>query len=160
MFEQPKIKLSLDIAACFLDELLTVLYCELSECSGLILHPVLGNRMSLGVILTDAIIEPDPKLAGFEPCASCDLCIQNCPTGAYDPDIQYPEGWSYDTCTGKREEISATGCYCHNCFAVCPAGKLSDGDLLRIRNAVSILPEHNCNLQFKHEKITGSNGQE
>ncbi len=115
--------------------------------SGLILHPVLGNRMSLGVILTDAIIEPDPKLAGFEPCANCDLCIQNCPAGAYDPDIQYPEGWSYDNCIGKREKISATGCYCHNCFAVCPAGKISNTELLRIRNAVSILPEHNFNLE-------------
>jgi len=114
--------------------------------SGLILHPILGNRMSLGVILTDAILEPDPKLADFKPCADCYLCIKNCPAGAYDPKVRYPEGWCYDTCTAKRKEISDEGYYCHNCFAVCPAGKLSDRELLRIRNAVSISPEHNFNL--------------
>ena len=115
--------------------------------SGLILHPILGNRMTLGVILTDAVLEPDPKLTDFEPCTNCVLCIENCPADAYDPDIHYPEGWSYDTCTRKREEISNAGYYCHNCFAVCPAGQLSDSDLLRVRNAVSISPEHNFNLQ-------------
>jgi len=106
--------------------------------SGLILHPLLGNRMSLGVILTDAVMEPDKKLTDFDPCADCDLCIRECPAEAYDPEIRYPDGWSYETCISKRKDISAAGYYCHNCFAVCPAGKLNDSDLFRVRTAASI----------------------
>lgn len=118
--------------------------------SGLILHPVLGNRMSLGVILTDAPMAPDPKLEGYVPCDDCDRCIQMCPAKAFDPDKQYPEGWSRETCTRKRAEIAATGYYCHNCFAVCPAGQVRDAELLRIRSAENFSKKH----RFKWNDIT------
>jgi len=119
--------------------------------SGLILNPVLGNRMCLGAVLTDADMEPDLELNGFEPCTDCFLCINNCPAGAYNPEVRYPDGWSYETCTAKRSEISAGGLYCHNCFAVCPAGKIADTDLLQIRTVESISPGHGFSLEYKQE---------
>jgi epoxyqueuosine reductase QueG len=105
--------------------------------SGLIIHPILGNRLRLGAMMTDAVLEPDGRLEGFEPCENCDLCIRMCPAKAFDPTERYPHSWSRETCTGKRAEIADRGLYCHNCFAVCPAGKLEDRDLLQVREAKS-----------------------
>lgn len=104
--------------------------------SGIILHPKLGNRMSIGTILTDAEMEPDGPLRGFEPCSDCDLCIKKCPAQAYDPHRTYPDSWSRSRCTSKRSEIANRGFYCHNCFAVCPAGRLEDRHLLSIKESV------------------------
>jgi len=110
--------------------------------SGLILHPELGNRMSIGTILTDAKLEPDTRLEDFEPCTSCNLCIRKCPAHAYDPKKPYPESWSKARCTAKRVQIAAEGLYCHNCFVVCPAGRLNDGELSRTRKATSLHVPH------------------
>jgi epoxyqueuosine reductase len=98
--------------------------------SGLILHPELGNRMNLGVILTDAEMPADPRREDHDPCRNCDLCIRACPAGAFDADKTYPASWSFDVCMPKRKEIAANGEYCHNCFAACPAGQYKDEDLL------------------------------
>ena len=111
--------------------------------SGVILHPVLGNRLRLGVIMTDAILEPDGRIEGYDPCADCDLCIRHCPAQAYDPTLPYPDSWSRATCTAKRAEFAAQKLYCHNCFAVCPAGSLSDEELLHIETARSVFRFHN-----------------
>jgi len=105
--------------------------------SGVILHPVLGNRMSLGAIMTDALLPPDPRLENFNPCENCDTCIRACPARAYDPDKTYPDSWSKERCMAKRAEIVKKGLFCHNCFASCPAGQLKDDELLLKREAVS-----------------------
>jgi epoxyqueuosine reductase QueG len=105
--------------------------------SGLILHPELGNRMSIGTILTDAVLEPDPRLADFEPCRGCDLCVRMCPARAFDPTKSYPHSWSREKCASKTSDIAAKGFKCNNCFVVCPAGKLKDQDLLCVREKVS-----------------------
>jgi epoxyqueuosine reductase QueG len=104
--------------------------------SGLIIHPNLGNRMSIGTILTDAEMEPDGRLDGFDPCAECDLCIRKCPARAYDARKAYPDSWSRAKCMAKRSEIAARGFYCHNCFAVCPAGRLEDKELLLLKESI------------------------
>jgi epoxyqueuosine reductase QueG len=105
--------------------------------SGLILHPGLGNRMILGAILTDALLEPDPPLEDFSPCEDCSICITGCPAHAYDATKEYPDSWSKGKCLAKREEILKAGLFCHNCFAVCPAGRLKDDELFLKREAVS-----------------------
>ncbi len=105
--------------------------------SGLIIHPEQGNRMVLGTILTDAVLEPDRRLEGFEPCEGCDRCIKMCPAQAFDPEKSYPHSWSRETCTAKRSEIESQGFYCHNCFAVCPAGKYADKELVQVRKSES-----------------------
>jgi epoxyqueuosine reductase QueG len=105
--------------------------------SGVLLHPALGNRMILGAIMTDALLEPDPRLENFNPCENCDICIKACPARAYDPDKTYPDSWSREKCMAKRAEIVNKGLFCHNCFASCPAGRLKDDELFLKREAVS-----------------------
>lgn len=106
--------------------------------SGLILHPELGNRMSIGIILTDAIMQADPRLEHFKPCETCELCIKMCPAHAFDSEKEYPHSWSREKCTSKRAQLEARGLYCHNCFAVCPAGRYKDEELLSIKESTSI----------------------
>jgi ferredoxin len=98
--------------------------------SGLILHPELGNRMSIGTLLTDALLAPDPRLTDFEPCNGCNRCIRLCPAGAYDEAQSYPHSWSREKCQSKTTQIAATGYKCNNCFIACPAGQLADEALL------------------------------
>ena len=99
--------------------------------------PKLGNRMILGAILTDALLEPDPRLENFNPCKDCDICIRACPANAYDPEKEYPDSWSREKCMAKRTEIVKKGLFCHNCFASCPAGRLKDDELFLKREAAS-----------------------
>ncbi|MCP4542845.1 MAG: epoxyqueuosine reductase [Chloroflexi bacterium] len=110
--------------------------------SGLIIHPKLGNRIVLGTILTDAVLEPDRRMEGFEPCEGCDRCIEMCPAKAFDLEKPYPHSWSRKTCTEKRVQISAQGFYCHNCFAVCPAGKYEDEELVNVGKSASFFAPH------------------
>ncbi len=106
--------------------------------AGFILHPVLGSHLQLAAILTDAVLEPDGRLEGFDPCAGCDRCIRLCPAQAYDASKSYPDSWSREACTAKRAELARRGLFCHTCNAACPAGSLHDVDLLRIGEARSI----------------------
>ena len=110
--------------------------------SGVIIHPLIGNRIRLGAILTDAVLEPDGRLEGFEPCENCDLCIKICPAKAFDPTKSYPHSYSREKCTPKRAEIENKKLYCHNCWAVCPAGTLKDEELLCIEEARSFFKPH------------------
>jgi epoxyqueuosine reductase QueG len=105
--------------------------------SGLIIHPVLGNRLRFGGILTDAVLEPDGVLEGFEPCENCDLCIKMCPAKAFDPTKRYPYSYSEEKCISKLAKIADKGLYCDNCSAVCPPGKFKDEELLCIKEAKS-----------------------
>ncbi len=110
--------------------------------AGFIIHPVLGSRIRLGGILTDAALEPDGRLEGFNPCENCDRCIRMCPAQAFDPAKSYPYSYAREKCMAKRAEIANKGLYCHNCYAVCPAGKLEDERLLRITEAKSFYKPH------------------
>lgn len=110
--------------------------------SGVIIHPLIGNRIRLGAILTDAVLKPDGRLEDFEPCENCDLCIKICPAKAFDPTKSYPYSYSREKCTPKRAEIEDKKLYCHNCWAVCPAGKLKDEELLYIEEAKSFFKPH------------------
>jgi epoxyqueuosine reductase QueG len=97
--------------------------------SGITINPVLGNRMVLATIMTDAVLQPDGRLEGFDPCDGCDACVRLCPAEAYEPAKRYPDSWSREKCTTKRAEIEEREVYCHNCFAICPAGGIDDDEL-------------------------------
>jgi epoxyqueuosine reductase QueG len=108
--------------------------------SGLILHPVLGNRISPGVLQTDAEFEPDPKLNGYEPCSGCSACMKACPAAAFDLEQAYPESWSREACQSKRNQLAADGIYCHECFRACPAGTAEDNELMVVRRLRNFEP--------------------
>lgn len=105
--------------------------------SGVILHPELGNRVVLGTVLTDAVLEPDDKIRDFDPCADCDACVRACPAQAFDQAKSYPDSWSREKCQTKRTEIKNRGFYCNLCLEVCPAGKFRDSDLYVLHNDIS-----------------------
>jgi hypothetical protein len=120
--------------------------------SGILIHPLLGNRMTLGAIMTDAPLSPDGRLAGFDPCRDCAECAKACPAGALDAGLDYPESWSGQKCVEKRAIIEDGNLYCNNCFAVCPACRLPDGSLLEIRTADCISKAHRFRLEISDTK--------
>lgn len=106
--------------------------------AGFIIHPELGSRMRLGVLLTDAELPPDGRLEGFDPCDGCTVCMDACPAKAFDPSKRYPASYDRERCMNRRAEIASRELYCHNCYASCPAGTLSDRELLMISEVKSI----------------------
>jgi epoxyqueuosine reductase len=51
--------------------------------NGLLQHPVLGSWVCLGVVLTDARLEPSRSSAGYPTgCAHCGACVAACPNAA------------------------------------------------------------------------------
>ena len=126
--------------------------------SGVILNPVLGNRMSIGVIMTNAVLEADSRLKDYHPCVDCDKCIKACPAKAFERDKEYPESWFREACVAKRDEIAKKGLYCHNCFAVCPAGEIKDNALLSVKAADSFFKQHRFKLEYKTGQTDEANG--
>jgi len=63
-------------------------------------------------------------------------------------------------CTEKRAEIARKGYYCHNCFAVCPAGPVGDRDLLNIHNSVNFSKRHRFQLHYADETRHDRESQE
>lgn len=120
--------------------------------SGILIHPLLGNRMSLGAIMTDALMEPDGRLTDFDPCAGCDECAKACPAGALEAGRSYPESWTIEKCIEKRAAIEGSGLYCNNCFAACPACRLPDSSLLEIRTVDCISKAHRFNLEISDRR--------
>lgn len=107
--------------------------------SGLILNPTLGNKLGLGVILTDAELAPDEKCEGYYPCETCNACRKACPGQAYGDALEYHGNWTMQKCLEAREKVQDEGFFCHNCFAVCPAGKLKDHEVFRVETVTSYI---------------------
>ncbi|MFO7956675.1 MAG: (4Fe-4S)-binding protein [Candidatus Brocadiia bacterium] len=62
--------------------------CGLGEIgfSKIFLTPRFGPRQRLGIIITEAELEPDPIYDGPALCDRCLECVDACPIGAFDPD--------------------------------------------------------------------------
>ena len=54
--------------------------------SKVFLTPEFGPRQRLGVVLTEAELEPDPVYAGPPLCDRCMACVESCPGGAISAD--------------------------------------------------------------------------
>lgn len=103
--------------------------------NGLILHPLIGTRLNIGTILTDAELPADPRLDDYAPCADCGRCVRRCPAQAFDAEKNYPASFTREKCISRRVQLAEEGLYCHNCFLVCPATRFADQDLLAIKEA-------------------------
>lgn len=86
-----------------------------------------GPRVNLGVVLTDALMEPDGRMSNFDPCLSCETCIEVCPVGAIKPDLPAPTGFDRNRCVQfvywLRRQTRNKHMLCGCCFNQCPAGK-------------------------------------
>lgn len=92
-----------------------------------IITPEFGPRVNLGVLLTDAVLEPDGLLEGFNPCENCNACIEVCPVSTIGRQMPPPTGFEREKCVcfvdwlkeRTNEQVKLCGC----CFNACPAGK-------------------------------------
>ena len=94
---------------------------------GIIITPKYGPRVNFGVVLTDASLEPDEKMADFDPCLKCRVCIDLCPPKAIREDVSPPLGHDRDKCIDfvlkLREKARDQHFYCGYCYDSCPVGK-------------------------------------
>ena len=86
-----------------------------------------GSFVALGVIVTDAELEPAPQLVP-PGCGSCTLCIEACPTGALDEPGTLDATRCISWTTQQRAEMPAAHAHalddrvygCDICQDVCP----------------------------------------
>ena len=66
----------------------TAFLCGLGEIgySKMFLTPKFGPRQRIGIIITEAELEPDPIYDGPELCNRCMACVRDCPGKAISPD--------------------------------------------------------------------------
>jgi len=101
----------------------------------LLYTPEYGSLFFLGELVTNLSIETDRLMTGKQ-CASCDLCIRSCPTGAIiEPfNLDAKKCISYLTQSSGfiplelRPKIGAHVYGCDICQAVCPWNKINFGD--------------------------------
>ena len=109
-----------------------------------IITPEHGPRVNLGVVLTDANLEPDGRLTDFNPCLKCRLCATLCPPKAIREDVSPPMGHDRDKCINfilkLREKTRDQHFYCGYCYDFCPVGKTDKPGfrLSRYRNLMDL----------------------
>jgi epoxyqueuosine reductase QueG len=95
---------------------------------GIIITPEYGPRVNFGVVLTNANLEPDEKLANFNPCIDCQLCVNLCPPKAIREKSCPPTGHNRDKCVNfvlkLREKLGDKRFLCGYCYNFCPVGKM------------------------------------
>ena len=98
--------------------------------NGIIQTPELGSAIGIMLIITDAPLEPDTPQG--DPCGSCTLCIEACPTGAlatpYTCDIEkcitlHMVNNKGDLPEYIREKAGTCIAQCNICVDVCPKNR-------------------------------------
>lgn len=92
-----------------------------------LITPEYGPRVNLGVVLTDALIQPfDKPMENFNPCKSCETCVRLCPINAINK-LPPPTGFDRNRCIQfiykirKKTENRIMLCGC--CYNHCPTGQ-------------------------------------
>jgi len=93
---------------------------------GIIITPEYGPRVNIGVVVTNAALEPDKKL-GFNPCKACKVCVRVCPVKAIREDFNPPISHGREKCVSfierLREETDDEKFLCGYCYDKCPVGR-------------------------------------
>ena len=82
--------------------------------NNLLVTEAYGCRLTLGTVLTNAPLLPDPARVSPDRCGSCMACVRACPVGALSG-----QKWSQDK---RRDDIvNVDACrMCLRCMQVCP----------------------------------------
>ncbi|MBN1925512.1 MAG: epoxyqueuosine reductase [Prolixibacteraceae bacterium] len=81
-------------------------------------NPNFGNLIKLGAVLTNAVLEPDPILSHNFCADTCNLCIDNCPSGALNKEsVQQKNCREYSEGSTKKG-VPIT--ICNKCRSICP----------------------------------------
>ncbi len=98
--------------------------------SSLLITPEYGPRINLGAVLTDAVVQPDGPLKGFNPCQGCDVCAKLCPASAINKEVLPPTGFNRERCLEFvrkiRERTKGKIMLCGYCYNCCPVGDISE----------------------------------
>jgi epoxyqueuosine reductase len=98
----------------------------------LFVHPVFGSFVFLGVIITDAIVEPATLQPLVSKCGGCALCMEACPTSAlFEPFVLDPQRCiAHLTVSAKKpvppelgKKLKGNLFGCDICQDVCPFNK-------------------------------------
>lgn len=92
--------------------------------NSLLINPALGSFLSLGVIVTDAELEPDQPYSG-KGCGNCRACIDACPVRAIGPDRMIDAGRCISRRTIEKSDNNEGDLHgwifgCDICQQVCP----------------------------------------
>jgi len=86
--------------------------------NSLLYHEKYGNCITLGAVLTNAVLTPDPIAAGNMCSDECSLCLNNCPGKALTgTGVIQQRCRPHSSGETKRGEVLYT---CHLCRSLCP----------------------------------------
>lgn len=89
--------------------------------SKVFLTPQFGPRQRLGIVITEAEIEPDPIYDGPQLCNNCKECVRECPGQAISPDRTVKV-------TLAGHEVEWAELDCKACDIAFRGGMVTDGD--------------------------------
>lgn len=82
-----------------------------------------GPRIRLRAVNTNAPLKPDPIIENIDYCSECNLCVDACPSNAFDGG-KYDREICLSYCqTNLREVSQHSVLWCMECSNVCPIGK-------------------------------------